>query len=919
LLVVDIGATGDFLVTAPNPVYLHVHVCGSVSFFFFSVSACVDFSIGNQTQAPAPPPLISNLYLQSFAPVIAQGQGDKPIDASLGNALPAGGSGNVPVVPIDTVPVIQMVYGVDVSALAATFTQPLSACPTYPGAPGANLGGGSFAQYQITSLSISPPLPTGFTPPTAWRPNKPANDTSQTQVDLALFSRNPNVTNSAVERSDQLNGVVSGIFGQVCTQVAPAACVFWAFCGQQLGPSPNGWLLHGIPYPDPPNTIRRTPVPTAMHVEQPAYSAAESLLLSLGLPLAGVGIASAQVIGVPGADAIGRIPCLRAVELPQLVSLSFSSGFTGAIAAADGASAATIAAAADKARKLAAENCWLRFDTGASQRLRVLLALDNVLFKLMQNPANQAWVSLIELDAGGAVVATHPFLSLHPTIVATVNAATVLPSTWTSTSSPWARDVLSILEEFALQTGLTGFFVEFVPSAAMVTLEVSVTVPPPFKATVVVGAIESCPTSEKLRQQNDVSIQESLTQAITTYLDGAGAPVPLLAPDTLYTVTVAYDVLNTVPNSSTPIQTSNTQAYQFRTDNRPPATLDAYVLCTSPAQGEQYFFYEDPVDILFNDSSVFSLFEAYGYQLGVDLHAADGLPEASPSGAFLTGSPSPLQAIDGIGTAMYDTMQELASKLPCITTIVSQYQNQLYTAPIYLRPLLGYTFDLITDPDVPPANAASPGAAVTPLFRRSFSTGRYATMQALAQAFRSGAKVTHRTLTSALALPGSGVQTVADADIEQAFLNAGEQALGAPTANSIVMYWLASAGGSTPHAIMLDAIEPLWRSRSEPSFTTPVASDPSFKIATIEPVPSLEVVEGIGSPALPCIGGFVVSPGAARTVALFKTGLTIPPAGTLLTLDLHRRASNFYGTVDETAPLMQLLVTPQPPWENDHV
>ena len=918
LMVVNIGATGDFLVTAPNPVYLHVHVCGSVSFFFFSVSACVDFSIGNESPPPAPPPLISNFYLQSFAPVIAQGQGDKPIDASLGNAPVVGGSGSspLPVVPIDTVPVIQMLYGVDVSAVASTFTQPLSACPTYPGAPGANLGGGSFAQYQITSLSITPPLPSGFAPPTAWRPNNPTSDTSQTQVDLALFSRNPNVTNSAIERSDQLSGVISGIFGQVCTQVAPPACVFWAFCGQQLGPSPNAWLLTGIPYPDPPNTSRRTPVLTALQVEQPVFSPADSLLLSLGLPLAKEGLAAAQVIGVAGADAIGRIPCLRAVELPQLVALSFSSN----LSAAEGASTATIAGAVQKAHQLAVENCWLRFDTGASQRMRVLLALNGALYKQMQNPADQAWVSLVELDANGAVVASHALPSLHPTIVTSANAAMVLPSTWTSLTSPWARDALSVLDVFALQPGLSGLFVEFVPTAAMVALKVSVTAPPTFKATVVVGAIESCSTSEKSRQQNEVSIQESLVQSMTTYLDGAGSPVPLLVPDTLYTVTVAYNVLNTVPGSSTPIPTSNTQAYQFRTDNKPPATLDAYVLCTSPAQGEQYFFYEDPVDILFNDSSVFSLFEAYGYQLSVDLHAADGLPEASPNGALLTGSPSPLQAIDGVGTAMYDAMQALAKKLPCITTTVSQYQNQLYTTPVYLRPLMGYTFDLLTDPSAPPANPSSPGSAVTPLFRRNFSTGRYANMQALAQAFRTNTKITHRTLTSPLAFPASGgAQTVADADIQQAFLNAGEQALAAPAANSIVMYWLSSAGGTTPHAILIDAIEPLWRYRSEPGFTTPISSDPSFQIVTIKSVASLEVLEAPSLPPSPRIGSFIVSPGATRAVAMFKTGLTIPPAGALVTLNLHRLASVYYGTADEAAPLLQLLVTPQPPWGNDHV
>ena len=918
LLVVDIGATGDFLVTAPNPVYLHVHVCGSVSFFFFSVSACVDFSINNQTAPPSPPPLISNFYLQSFAPVIAQGQGDKPIDASLGNAVVAGGSGSMPVVPIDTVPVIQMQYGVDVSAVTSTFTQPLNACPTYPGSPGANLGGGSFAQYQITSLSISPPLPSGFTPPTAWRPNKPTSDTSQTQVDLALFSRNPNVTNSAIERSDQLTGLIEGMFGQTCALVAPAACVFWAFCGQRLGPSPNAWLLTGIPYPDPPNTTRRAPVPTAMQVVQPTYSAADSLLLSLGLPLAHEGIAPATVVGYGGADVAGRLPCLRAVELPRLVALNMQGLAAGLFAGSDGAAAST-AALAQKAQQLAAANRWLRFDTGASQRLRVLLALSGALYKEMQNPADQAWVSLVELDATGAAVASHPLPSLHPAFVTAANAATVLPATWTTATSPWTRDVSSIIEAFTLQTGVSGLFVEFVPTAAMVCLEVLVTAPPTVPGIVLVGAIESCSAAENARQQNETAIQESLTEAITTYLDGAGAPVPLLAPDTVYTVTVAYDVLNTVPGSSTPIPTSNSQAYQFRTDKIPPAALDAYVLCTSPAQGEQYMFYEDPVNILFNDASVFSLFEAYGYQLTVDLHAADGLPEASPSGALLTGSPSPLQAIDGVGTAMYDAMMQLAKKLPCINISVSQYQNQLYTAPIYLRPLMGYTFDLLTEPGVPPANSGSPGGAVTPLFRRNFSTGRYANLQAFAEAFMMKAKLTHRTLTSPLAFPTAGVQIFKDADIQQAFQNAGEQALAAPAANSIVMYWLASAGGSVPHAILLDGIEPLWRSRSEPGFTTPIPSDPSFRIVTIQPVTALEVMEVFGSPASSCIGSFIVSPGGTRAVAMFKSGLVIPAAGTVVTLQLHRPASAYYGTPDQAATMIELLATPQAPWENDHV
>ncbi len=918
LIVVNISATGDFLLRAPNPVYLHVHVCGSVSLFFFSISACVDFSIGNDSTPPTPPPLISNVYLQSFAPVIAQGQGDRPIDASLGSAIVVGGSAPLPIVPIDTVPVIQMQYGVDVSAVASSFTQTLPSCPTYPGAPGANLGGGSFAQYQIISLSISPALPSGFPPPpVAWRPNKPANDTSQGQVDLALFSRNPNVTNSALERSSQLTGTLNATWGETCTAVAPAACVFWAFCGQRIGPSPNGWLLIGIPYPDPPNTVRTAPVPTQMQITQPTLSAAESLLLTLGLPLVGESLLPAQIVGISLAEIIRRDPCYRAVQLPEFTKRNLQIDLAAGFIKTDALPAATNA---DNAKKQAASLLdgirWLRFATGASQRIRLLLSVSGELYKLMQNPTNQGWIAINELNASGVRIASHPLPALHPTIVSVATASTTLPSTWGT--NPWLAEVLPVLEFLAEQPNSIMLFVEFVPLAACVTIEVAVTSPLTFPARVLVGAIESCPTSEAVRYQNAISIQQSAIQAISTYLDG-GSPVPLLAPKTVYTITVAYNVLNTQPGSSNPVTTTGTQAYQFQTDSNPPATLDAYVLCTSPGQGEEYFFYEDPLDLIFNDSSVFSLFEAYGYQLTADLHAADGLPEGSPAGSILTGSPSPLQAFDGIGQATYDSMLQLAKELPCINASISVYQNLKFTAPVYLRPLMGYTFDLLTNPAAPPSG--SPGGAVRPLFRRNFSTGRYASMQALAASFTaSGKPITHCALSSALGFPlTGGAQVLTDLQIQQAFVSAGEQALPPPSANSIVVYWLASLGGYAPHAILIDAIEPLWRYRSEPGFTMPISTDPSFKIVTINSVPALEVTEMAGSPAEASIGSFIVSPGGTRTVAMFKAGFAPPTAGTSVSLGLHRLPSSTYGTPDQTALIIELLIAPQAPWEYDHV
>ena len=199
--------------------------------------------------------------------------------------------------------------------------------------------------------------------------------------------------------------------------------------------------------------------------------------------------------------------------------------------------------------------------------------------------------------------------------------------------------------------------------------------------------------------------------------------------------------------------------------------------------------------------------------------------------------------------------------------------------------------------------------------------------------------VTHRALTSALNFPLSGgAQVVTDAAIEQAFVSAGEQALATPAANSIVIYWLASAGGYIPHAILLDAIEPLWRYRSVPQFTNPIPTDLSFEIVIIGTEPSLEVSEVPQAavpeaahltpapspvPAIPpgitSIGSFIVSPGGARTVAMFKAGFTPAPTGTRVTLQLERPASQFYGNPDQTSAIVTLVITPQAPWENDHV
>jgi hypothetical protein len=310
------------------------------------------------------------------------------------------------------------------------------------------------------------------------------------------------------------------------------------------------------------------------------------------------------------------------------------------------------------------------------------------------------------------------------------------------------------------------------------------------------------------------------------------------------------------------------------------------------------------VHILFNDNSIIQLFSQYGYQLKMNLHAADGLPEPPPAPVSTT-------AVNGVGQATYDSLRALiaAGVLPCIGSTTQQYQNQLFTAPVTLRPLMAYTLDIVTDPlQTPPANAP-----IAPLYRRAFSTSEYASMAALA-ADLGVSVVKHRALKSKLSFPSTpGKTVVPDHDIQDAFMAAGEQALPPPTQNSIVIYWAQAAGTGPyhPHAVVLDCTEPLWRMRSEPSFQLADANDPSFEIVTITSKTALEVSELSGT----SVSSFIVSPSGTRTVALLANGV---PQGTL-TLALHRPASTFYGLADDTKPIVALPIGPTAPWENDHV
>jgi hypothetical protein len=382
---------------------------------------------------------------------------------------------------------------------------------------------------------------------------------------------------------------------------------------------------------------------------------------------------------------------------------------------------------------------------------------------------------------------------------------------------------------------------------------------------------------------------------------------------------VEYNVQTTEADGTTVANYNGVQqGFTFQTDSAPPDKLDPWVLAALPATQEENAFYDDPVTIVFNDQEAIQLFAAYGEQLVMELHAANGLDDPTQSVADTV-------QVSGIGPAGYDSLLNLIDQgaLPCVGA-TSSFQNAQFTAQVDLQPLMAYTLDI----NMSPAPAQT-GSVAVPLYRTRFTTSKYASLNDLATDLGTS-RVRHAHLSGPLNLnvtfpapspypPNSPVnyQQVTDQVIESAFVAAGEQALPAAAENLITVYWIPGPGNGPyiPYCILMDCTEPLWRTRQEPSLVPADPSDPSFTIVQITPASALEVIETGGS----SIQGFAYSPSGTRTVALFAPNFSPPPGGTTVTLELHRAASTAFSLVDVVGKIVDLQIGPQAPWEADHV
>jgi len=304
-----------------------------------------------------------------------------------------------------------------------------------------------------------------------------------------------------------------------------------------------------------------------------------------------------------------------------------------------------------------------------------------------------------------------------------------------------------------------------------------------------------------------------------------------------------------------------------------------------------------------------ALYEAYGKSLKIVLRSADGAPIPATTITQL----DPTDA--AFATPYREALDAMAAGLPCLAGQLTRRLHATATGAFTLLPEMAYSLDVELDPPNPPGPPEKPS---TPLFRRQFTTGRFADMAALA-ADLTGRRVRHhRLLTPLGGLPALVAQRAlaTDVDIENSFVAAGMDRLPAAVTAAIHILWVPGAAGRhTPHALMIDAPEPLWRTRAahrteavpQPS-TNLAASDPAFRrlVTAREDSLILQEKSPVGR-----VAGYVRSPAGTRTIIL----LNASAAGSKVELELHRPASTLFRIAEATVPLFSVTLDTMAPWE----
>ena len=927
-------------------------ICGRIDLFFFSIEGCVGFALGAAgVPVPDPPALATGLKLVSRSPALVVGTGtDKPIDGGIGDgveatAAPASG---LPVVPIDALPVLMMAFP-PLQAPGLQFKgADLNGTPEAP-ADGWVAQGDVFFKYTLTQVDLIGPLTAGATPATWW---KQKSGERALAAQLALLSWVPEPTPKAIERSKFLEESVKESWGTICWPAAPPAPVFWTFLQEPLGPSPIGWVLEGEAWPDAPNSVRSAPPDLILRVTErwrsgdSKFDALRGVVPAqvegavvrcppsrqrpaLGAPVRALPAPTPGFLPEVIAAARGRrltevfadeqvsfVDVVRRLNSGLAVSRSILARLVGG--GIEQPPAAAVAPRRCQSRMLAAPVFHSRRPQpfGSPERLKrieegfqsrgfkpgpfddaVIFHTGEVrratFYLLVHNRVLEGRLLVVaQMDAGEGILAQRLITAADRLPPA------AFPSTWMDPQGPWRDDMELLVQHQTLlvQAGYSAVVVSIDGVPKTDTIQIGLLPQDPKWHRAISGrpfyvaAIEALRRSEMLRFDYDNSEQKKKQGVLETALGPESADHALLAPNTLYGVTLTWDASRErrppgQPPTDKKDVTGRTQTFWFKTDSEAPRRLDPWMLCSIPEEGETHYFTAEALKIVFGTNNVARIYDAYGKRLQVRLKAASMRP--TPSSAAV---PHPfvlndltLQPVKAAVLSPWEATVVDLVRGSCVPVHGERTRHTMATIPIPLEPFTDYVLDIEAVPAAAPDGASGPS-----VWRRSFSTGAFPTVEEFARSFMIAA-LEHR-----FAQPGA-LQAIGPmfasappqgSQLDEALMGAGLEPLPVPKFPRVVVFWQTSGGGPPqPAAVLIDSSEPMWRARAIPRELTDPGPAAARRFELV-PVEWLALAEQPGGDAV--VDRIVRAPGGQRALVTLKAN----SRGKRLRLALKRIAQN---------------------------
>lgn len=459
-----------------------------------------------------------------------------------------------------------------------------------------------------------------------------------------------------------------------------------------------------------------------------------------------------------------------------------------------------------------------------------------------------------------------------------------------------------------------------------------------------IGIVEFTSAAEVERTDIETTIKTHERSAINGALSANPNPPALLLANTEYTVTVAWEYAPCDEGGAN-VKAWNTQSqsFRFRTDAKPlaprvltspgeqnprtmPVRLDPWVLSTDPADGERFYFHHQPIRIVFSVDYLLAMFATYGVTLEARVRAAS-FKNASPASTNYEKTFAALvdarTAVDAsaintkplVGSAVLtpweDMVRDVLAGQPCVDTSGDVTRQTIVDLNLLLEPRTDFILE------IEPKNAPvpTPGTLATPLFRRAFSTSRYADPQEMC------ADVGASRYTELPCEPAAAADLIAlvglpaplsPARFDDALRKAGLRPVVDTKECEIEVLWILDAGKLQPRIIVIRTPEPLVRVRMEPEKVEPPGQKRlQREVIHLVEKPYLEVVATPGVPGAPALH-VVSQPNLNLVVVVVDAGRNAPIA-----LSVRRQKSPFLGEGSGTSDIGLFQMTlAAAVWEN---